>query len=170
MSVQTSYSYATPRGVAGSLYDLSPYATISRLNGETGAALKFGMGVVRAADQNVKRPAAASTADSFAGLVLHFQTEQDMEGKISIPPNHAMSILSYGRAWARVGANAAPAEGAPAYLITDGEEAGCFTTSGDTAAKIAVKARFLGGKDSGRIAPLELYNQMNEAPAPTPGA
>ena len=88
MGVQTAYNFATPRGVAGGLYDLSPYVSDSRLNGETVAgALKFGMGVVcgTAPGANVKRPAAGATADRFDGIVMTgFTTEQDVNGDVVV--------------------------------------------------------------------------------------
>ena len=65
--MQNSYSYKTPKGVAGGLLDLSPYSVDSRINGETTpGALKFGMGVVQGATPgtNVKLPTSASTADN----------------------------------------------------------------------------------------------------------
>ena len=62
------------------------------------------------------------------------------------------------------------AYGDSVYLITEGEEAGCFTNEAGTPASgeshqgdpatIAVKARFVGGVDTNaQIAPIELFNQ-----------
>lgn len=170
MSVQTSYSYSTPRGVAGGLYDLSPYATDSRQNGEEKAdALRFGMGAVRGTG-GIRRPTAASSAHDFVGVVLHRAAEQTMEGTLYIQPGVTVDVLSFGRVWARLGKDAVPTDGAAVYLITDGAQAGCFTTSQDGATKIALKARFKGGKDSGDVAPAEFYYQMNESPTPPAGA
>ena len=45
MSVQTSYTNATPRGIAGGLYDLSNHMVDSRRYHDT-TRLQFGTGVV----------------------------------------------------------------------------------------------------------------------------
>lgn len=169
MGVQTAYNYATPRGVAGGLYDLSPYASDSRLNGETIAgALKFGMGVVGGTTPgaNVKRPAAGATAASFEGIVMTgFTTEQDINGDVVVMPGQTVGLLRYGRVWARIKDGADPEYGEPLYLIIDGDDAGLFTNVADVPAEgaasktIAVKGRFVGGKGSGNVAPVELFNQ-----------
>lgn len=169
MGVQTAYNFATPRGVAGGLYDLSPYVSDSRLNGETVAgALKFGMGVVcgTAPGANVKRPAAGATADRFDGIVMTgFTTEQDVNGDVVIMPSHTVGLLRYGRIWARIKDGIAPEYGEPLHLIVDGDDAGLFTNAADAPAEgaasktITVKGRFIGGKGSGNVAPVELFNQ-----------
>lgn len=169
MGVQTSYSYATSRGVAGGLYDLSPYASDSRLNSETAAGdLKFGMGVVcgSAPGANVKRPATGATADKFEGIVMTgFTTEQDANGDVVVMPGQTVGVLRYGRIWARIKNGISPAYGEALHLIITGDEAGLFTNVADTPAEgtasktIAVNGRFIGGKGSGDVAPVELFNQ-----------
>ena len=51
--------------------------------------------------------------------------------------------------WVQTGAAAKPAYKEKVYLITDGDEAGKFTTSADTATKVEVNAIFLGETDNG---------------------
>lgn len=46
------------------------------------------------------------------------------------------------------------------HLITSGDDAGCFGTTGG----IAINARFITTAQNG-IAAIELYNQLNAAPA-----
>ncbi len=169
MGVQTAYNFATSRGVAGGLYDLSPYASDSRLNGETVAgALKFGMGVVggSAPGANVKRPAAGATPANFEGIVMTgFTTEQDINGNVVVMPGQTVGLLRYGRVWVRIKDGIAPEYGEPLHLIVDGDDAGLFTNAADVPAEgaasktIAVKGRFIGGKGSGNVAPVELFNQ-----------
>lgn len=171
MSVQTAYNYATPQGVAGGLYDLSPYVSDSRLNGETAAGdLKFGMGVVcgSAPGVNVKRPAAGATAGKFEGIVMNgFTTEHDVNGNVVITPGQTVGVLRYGRIWARTKAGITPGYDDPLYLIISGDNAGLFTNAADVPAEgaasvtIAVKGRFIGGKGSGNVAPVELFNQAH---------
>lgn len=171
MGVQTSYRYATPRGVAGGLYDLSEFEVNTRLNADTGTVL-FGMGAVCGLNpgSDVILPAEGSTAEEFEGVVMNgFTTQQDLEGVIKVRVNQSVGVLAYGKAWIRVGTNAVPSYGEDVYLITDGEESGFFTTSEDTASKMKVPGRFLSGKDGGTgIAPAKFYHQKPESPASTP--
>lgn len=162
MSVQTSYNFATPKGVAGSLFDLAPYSIDSRINGEADAGvLKFGMGAIQgtAPGSDVKVPATGATAATFEGVVLNgFNTQQTMQGVVEILPSQTVGILRYGKAWARIKTGITPAYGDALYLVISGDDAGAFTNAaGDDT--IAVKGRFIGAKGTGNVAPVELYNQ-----------
>lgn len=165
--MQKSYSYTTPKGVAGGLMDLTPYQIDSRINGETApGALKFGMGVVQGATPgtNVVRPTAAATADKFEGLVLTgFTQEMDAAGNVNIQPKQTVGVLRYGKAWARLPKDTAVAYGDKLYLITAGDDAGLFTNA--ATGNLAVNGRFVGAADSVGIAPVELYNQQAVAAA-----
>lgn len=166
MSIRTSYTNVTPRGVAGGLYDLSAHMVDSRRYSDTGP-LRFGTGVIAgdSPGDDVRKPAAGATANAFEGIVLNGgTTEQTIEGEVHVLDGQAVSVMRYGRAWVRVSPDAQPEYGADAYLITSGEHRGKFTTGDDTAAKIAVHMRFIGGRDNG-IVPAELYNQKHDAPA-----
>lgn len=166
MSVQTSYTNATPRGIAGGLYDLSAHMVDSRRYNDTGT-MRFGIGVIAgdSPGEDVRKPSAGASAAAFEGIVLNGgTTEQTMDGEVHILNGQTVSVMRYGRVWVRVSPDAQPAYGADAYLITDGDHRGNFTTKDDTAAKIAVHMRFIGGRDNG-IAPAELYNQKYDAPA-----
>ena len=44
MAVQTSYGYATPKGIPGGIYDLYHYPVDSRFNEEDSGKLRFGVG------------------------------------------------------------------------------------------------------------------------------
>lgn len=161
MSVQTSYTQATPKGAAGGLYDLSNRAINTRLNSESGNALKFGMGVVQGATpgSDIKVPAAGATAAKFEGIVVNgYTNEMNREGAVSISPGASVGVLQYGKIWARLAPNDAPAYGDKLYLVISGDNAGLFTkTSGDNT--VEVNGRFIGGKGTGDIAPVELYYQ-----------
>lgn len=160
--MQTSYNYTTPKGVAGSLYDLAPYQVESRVNGETAAgALKFGMGVVQgsAPGANVALPTSTATADKFEGLLLTgFTQEMDSAGDVTIRPKQTVGVLRYGKAWARVSKDTTASYGDKLYLVTSGDDAGTFTN--DASGNLAVNGRFVGAVDSVGIAPVEIYNQM----------
>ena len=159
--MQTSYGYNTPRGVAGMLRDLAPYAIESRINCETDAGvLMFGMGAVRGdkPGYNVAVPVTASTADEFEGIVMTgFTNEMSMEGDVRILSAQTVGILRYGNAWVRIADGVEPEYGDAMYLVTSGADAGKFTNI-DTDG-IAVKGRFVGGADTYGIAPAEMFNQ-----------
>ena len=165
MSRQLSYNYQTPKGTAGSLYDISPYAIDSRVNGGSKAeAMMFGMGAVRGdtPGTNVVVPKAADTADKFEGVILTGYTNMmNMDGDVKIEPLQTVGLLRWGRAWVRVDPDAEDiAYGDKLYLISDGEKAGLFTNDDDDGDNLAIKGRFIGGLGSGNIAPAEIYNQM----------
>jgi hypothetical protein len=164
---QLSYTYTTPKGVAGGLYDISPYAVDSRINGEaTADTLKFGMGAVQGTTPgtDVKVPATADTADKFEGLVLTgFASEMDMSGTVKLFPKQTVGVLRYGKAWARIADGIVVAYGEPLYLIKTGDNAGLFTNVATS--NMPVNGKFIGAADSNSIAPIELYNQMAVAPA-----
>lgn len=172
MSVQTSYTQATPRGVAGGFFDLSNHAVNTRLNGETGDALKFGMGVVQGTTpgSDIKVPVAGSTAAKFEGITVNgYTTEMDREGKVSLPPMASIGVMQYGKIWARIISGITPAYGQAVYLYIDGPNAGLFSnaadvpTEGQTSKTIALgNARFIGAKGTGDVAPVELFYQANE--------
>ena len=159
MSVQTRYGYATPIGAAGGIVDLAPYAVDTFLNEEENGVMKFGMGVVQGSKPgvNIALPDTDSSADIFEGVTTNNRTtEYDMDGNLAVRKGVGIGVMRYGRIYVRVETGDEPAYGDPLYLITDGDEAGCFTsTEGST---IAVNGRFIGGIDNG-IAPVELMRQ-----------
>ena len=163
MSVQTSYNFATPKGVAGGLYDLSPYAVDSRRNEADDGVLKFGMGVVvgTTAGNQVKVPAA--TSDKFEGVALNgFSSELDMDGKLTLKKGATVGVLRKGRVWARIKAGVTVAYGNDVYLIANGANAGLFTNAEEKNGEstvISIKitgAKFVGVKGTGDVAPVEL--------------
>lgn len=162
---QTNYSYQTPKGVAGGLYDISPKSIDSRVNGETTAdTLKFGMGAVQGANPgtDIKVPTGTDTADKFEGLVLTgYVQEIDMSGDLKLQPKQTVGVLRYGKAWARVISGITVQYGDELYLVNEGEDAGLFTNDSD--GSLAIMGRFIGSVDSSNIAPVEIYNQMATA-------
>lgn len=155
MGVQTSYSYNISKGIAGGLYDITSYENNTFV---TPGGIPFGYGVVKGANpgSDVKLPEKDSTAADFEGVVQNgFTTMQDMKGD-AIPENgQSIGVLKQGKIWVAVGANAEPAYDAPVFLITEGDEAGCFTTEKDESEKIALAAKFISAKD-GCIAPIRI--------------
>lgn len=161
MGVQNSYNYATPRGIAGGLFDLGNYEINTRINREDEAPLFFGCGVVAGANKgtDITLPTASSVTADYEGVVMNgFTTQHDLEGVLKISPNQSIGVLQYGNAWVRIGENAMPSYGKDVYLILSGKEAGFFTTTEDTSEKMAIPARYLGEK-SGSIAPAKFYHQ-----------
>lgn len=163
MSIWKNYSSRTPAGVAGGLYDLTDHVVDSfRIDAKDGE-IKCGMGVVHGTvpGTDVALPAAASTIDKFAGVVMNGgSTEMDMNGNVVIRSSSSQSVMRSGRIWVRLAAGAEPAYGQQAHLITTGNDAGCFGTTGG----VAVNASFLTAAQNG-IAAVELYSQINAAPA-----
>ena len=167
---QLNYSYQPPIGVPGSLYDLSPYAINSRSNGETApGALKYGMGVVLGdtPGKNVNLPTDASTLAEFEGVAMTGFTDQmDMAGEVIILPQRTVGVLRWGRAWVRIEEGVVDiAYGDPVYLVIDGADAGLFTNDDGGGDNLAINAMFIGGLGTTSVAPVELYNQKNEAAA-----
>lgn len=162
MSVQTSYNFATSKGVAGGLYDLSPYSVDSRRNESSDGALKFGMGVVvgTTAGNQVKVPSA--TTNKFEGIALNgFSTELNMTGNLVIKKGVTVGVLSKGRAWVRIKTGITVAYGDDVYLIASGDNAGLFTNAEEkvenTVLSIKITgAKFIGTKGTGNVAPVEL--------------
>lgn len=155
MSVQTSYGNQTPRGVAGGIYDMFHYAVDSRFNEEADGVLRFGVGVVPGTlpGSSIKLPAADSTAAQFEGVVLNgYDRQQDLSGKLFILNNQNVGVMRRGRIWVRVVEGATPAYGGALHMVTDGADAGCFTTTGG----VEVPGRFIGPASDG-VAPVELY-------------
>lgn len=165
MSAQTNYSQVTPHGVAGGLVDLSSHAINTRLNGEDGNAMKFGMGVVQGSTpgSDVKRPATGAIPVKFEGITVNgYTSEMDRDGTVTIPPLASLGILQYGKIWARTKAGITPAYGDSLHLIITGDDAGLFTNAADEGKTVAVSGRFIGGKGTGNVAPVELFYQANE--------
>lgn len=152
MAAQTSYGFGFPKGVAGGLYDLSAHDVSTRQAEGTGVV--FGVGVVVGTNKgtDVKIPMSASTSDDFEGVVVHnsVMVEKDMNNKVSIEDKRTVGCLNFGRIWVQTGAKAKPVYKDKVFLITDGAEAGKFTTSADSSAtKVEVNAIFLGETDDG---------------------
>lgn len=158
MSVQTSYGFGFPKGVAGGLFDLSAHEVSTRQS--EGEGVTFGVGVVVGTNKgtDVKLPTADSTADQFEGVVVRnsVMAELDMNNKLNIGEKRTVGCLHHGKIWVKTGENAAPAYKEKVYLIVEGEEAGLFTTSADTATKVELNARYLGVTDTG-IANAEFF-------------
>ena len=164
MSGQTSYSFQTPRGVAGALVDISPKSIDSRVNSETVVdKMLFGMGVVVGDNPgvDVHVPTAANAAGDFEGVLLTGYTQQmTMAGDVHVYPKQTVGVLRWGRAWARVADGVTPAYNDPLYLIITGPEAGLFTNDSGSGANLAINGRFYGELGSGNIAPVEIHNQL----------
>jgi hypothetical protein len=158
---QTSYGYRQQAAVPGGLRDTSPHSIVARANEETEpGAVKFGMGVVHGAvpGANVSLPTAGSTADQFEGIVLTGVKSMDLQGSVTIGETDTLGILKWGRAWVRLASGVASvAYGDALYLVISGDDAGKFTN--EESGAIAVNGAFIGGLESGDIAPVELFNQ-----------
>lgn len=130
MSAQTNYSYSTPKGVPGGKYDISDDIVNSRTNDEADGNMKFGLAVAVGSTPgaSVKVPVAGTTKEKIEGVTLHAEnTEQDMNGKVVIKNGATLGVMTKGHVWGRTGEGAEPTYRDKAYVIVDGEDAGCFT-------------------------------------------
>lgn len=158
MSAQTNYGFATGHGVPGGIYDMYHYPVDSRFNEEANGKLLLGTGVVTGTipGSNVARPTAESKAANFEGVVVNGFTQQhDLEGNISVMNNQTIGVMRSGRIWARLANEAEPKYGDALHLIVDGDDAGCFATTGG----VEVPGRFIGAASNG-VAPIELYGNI----------
>lgn len=155
MSVQMTYDWATPKGIAGGIADLAPHAIDTLLNEEDSGKLKFGMGVCQGtkAGTQVKIPSASAT--KFEGVAVNNRTtEQDLDGNIRILKDAPVGVMRYGRVWVRVVDDTQAAYGKPVTCYTTPtEKAGLFGTGGT----VKVQGRFLTGPENG-LALVELFN------------
>lgn len=159
MGVQTSYNYGISKGMAGGLYDISYYENNTFT---TPGGIPFGYGVVKGANPgvDVRLPDTGSKAADFEGIVQNgFTTMQDMNGKAVPEKDSSIGVLRTGKIWGAVGAKAQPAYDKPVYLITDGDEAGRFTTEEDASTKLLLPLRFIDEKDDD-IAPIRVTGQV----------
>ncbi len=163
MSVQTTYGFATDRGIAGGIYDMYHYPVDSRFNEEANGVLRFGVGVIRGSipGSNVKLPTVDTTSNQFEGVVVNgFDRQQDLEGRTRIMNNQNVGVMRHGRIWVVLAADAAPAYGDSVHMITEGNDAGCFTNTGG----VALAGRFIGSAHNG-LAPVELHDDRDIFPA-----
>lgn len=156
MGVQTSYEYGISKGIAGGLYDITGYENNTYV---TPGKIPFGYGVVKGANPgtDIRLPDKDSKQADFEGVVQNgFTTMHDMNGKAIPESGQSVGVLRTGKIWGVVGEAAKPAYDKAVYLITDGEEAGRFTTVEDEeSTKVLLTAKFIDEKDNG-IAPIRV--------------
>ena len=163
MSAQTTYGFATSKGVPGGIYDMYHYPVDSRFNEEDNGKMLLGVGVVTGAipGSSVKMPTASSKAADFEGVVVNGFTQQhDLEGNVAVMNNQSIGIMRRGRIWVRLVDEADPKYGDALHLIVDGNDAGCFATTGG----VEVPGRFIGEASNG-VAPIELYGNASAVTA-----
>lgn len=164
MGAQTSYSFAAPVGVAGGLYDLNVNGIDSRANESEDGALLYGAAAMTGTTggRTVKAAASGDTLNKFEGIVVNTRSfEQTQDGQCMIAKNQAVSVLRYGRCWVRIPDEEQPAYGEQAYVSLEEGKEGLITKS-EGSGNLKIKARFIGGKGAGNVAPVELYHQMQE--------
>jgi len=165
MAVQTSYNFGFAKGVAGGLFDLSAHEVSTR---QAEGYTTFGVGVVTGTNKgiDVKAPESSSKSNDFEGVIVHnsIMTELDKDNKVVVEEKKTVGVLQHGKIWVKTGEKAVPAYKEKAYLITDGKEAGLFTTASDAATtkKIEVNGIFLGTRDNG-IAVVQFFSGITTA-------
>ena len=167
--MRTNYSFAPDLGVAGGLYDMTEHVVDTYNNEANDGDLKFGMGVVLGTGKGkAAKPTSSATINDFEGVLLNGgTTEHTMDGDVRILNGNTLGVLKQGRIWARIAEDAEPAYGKPVLLVVNGTDAGLFTTADDednASNVIAINAKFLGGKGTGDVAPVEIYPTVIVAP------
>lgn len=132
MAAQLDYGYHVSKGVPGGKYDLSMDTVVTRTNEEADGVLRFGMAAMAGSSPGttVKVPVPGTTAEKIEGVVLHAEnTEQDRKGRVVVPNNAPVGIMTFGKIWGRTSSDAVPVYGNKAYVVVDGDEAGSFTST-----------------------------------------
>ena len=157
MSVQTAYNFDTPFGIAGGIYDLSPYAIDALMNEENDGVMKCGLAVVTGttAGKQIVLPTSSSDLGDFEGVTVNGRTnEWGLSDEIFIRKTASVGVMRYGRIWVRVVSGEAPAYGDAVYFSVASGHYGEFQKSSSNG--VAINARFIGGVNNG-LAPIELY-------------
>lgn len=160
--MNTKYSYGTPIGNAGGIYDLSPRTVVSRLLEGTG--VHFGCAVEVGTDAGVEVKAVSSSTAAIEGVVVYEAGhEMDKNGKVEFTDGQALSVMTRGKIIVPLSDSATEglAYGQDVYLVTQydakPENVGCFTDNVDTTAdkKIQINAKFISKAHDG-LAVIEL--------------
>ena len=156
MSGQLKYSFHTPVGVAGGIFDISPYRIDSFTNESDDNELKFGGAVMRGSELGkVAAIASGSTAKDFLGVAVNgYTNEMDMSGRIQLKAQATVGVMRWGVIWGRVPEGLEPEAGDELYV----DEDGLFTNDNSG---LAVAGRFTGQLGTGNTAVVEIYNQSN---------
>ena len=132
MAAQMDYSYSTRKALPGAKADIRFDEVVTRRNEEADGVLEYGMAVQAGTTPGVtvKVPVSGATAGQIEGVVLRVaNTEEDRKGTLIVPGGAALGIMKAGRIWARLASDAVPEYGKAAYVVTDGDEAGYFTSA-----------------------------------------
>ena len=131
----TDYGYQIPAGLPGGIYDLSDKQIATR-QVDADTEVKPGMGVVvgATAGETVAAVSSGSAADDFEGVFVHGSKnlEYDVNGEAATGGYESIGVMQKGKIWVLIADTATTTYKNAAALITDGDNAGKFTDSGDT--------------------------------------
>lgn len=131
MPAQLDYGYSIPKGVPGGKADLNRFEMVNtRSNEEPDGSLKFGMAVFTGKEKgySVRKPVSGDDKSKFEGVVIaHANTEHDLDGIVNVREGKILSVMRRGRIWARISPECVPEYDKTAYVVADGDYAGCFT-------------------------------------------
>lgn len=159
---QTSYNYSIPLGVPGGIYDLSGKEIVTRLL-DDGVQVSPGLGMVKGKKpgMTVTKPISTASVADFEGVFVNGSKnlENNQNGYVAAKGSDALGIMRQGKIWVSIIDTTTIVYGKNVAIITDGDNAGCFTDESDTteATKVTINAKFNGkvDKDNG-IAVIEL--------------
>lgn len=132
MAAQINYSFSTPKGIAGGLYDISDHDIVTRMNDEADGNISYGVAAVvgKSKGQSIKLPVVSSAKADFEGIVIHAaNTEQDMKGKTIVKNGASLGIVKKGNVWGKIVAGCVPEYKKTAYMVVDGDYRGMFTNN-----------------------------------------
>ena len=112
--------------------------------------MKFGMAVAvgTSAGKTVKVPVVGTTAEQIEGIAIALpNTEQDMNGKVTVKQNTSLGVMKKGNIWGRLATGVTPTYGTKAYVVVSGDDAGTFTTASE--GTVDIGAKFGNAQDDG---------------------
>ena len=159
MSAQMNYGYSTPIGQAGGIYDLYPHGISAFHNEADNGVMKFGMAATVGTRPGVDVKAGGD--GDFVGMVNNRRTnEHAIFGGIELRNGCTVGVMTYGRGFALLDEDAAPAYGDKVYYTADGlftNNADNGLTGDDKVEYTEVAGQFLSAASDG-IAVIELFN------------
>jgi len=147
--MQKIYRNKMQVGAPGLVYDSTPHVINSRA--VEGDDMLFGIGVVAG---SVPGETVAVGDGQFEGITVNtWVKEHELGGPVSIREAGTISVMQWGRVWARLVPGSEPVYGDPVHVVSTGENAGLFSNTGGT---VIEGARFYGGNNGDDLAPVEL--------------
>ena len=139
MTVQTNYTTEHAQALAGMVFSLEVYNTVSKLNKGV-AVIPHGLGVVTDGDNGAKSPISSSLATQFNGVVMYEINRARKDGDaVGAAVGQDFTVVTQGEVW--VTADLQVSKDDPVFLIVSdgtGAKQGLFSNVIGAAATLAV--------------------------------